>query len=88
MFESLTVSDGGGEMEESMRGLKGYEHDSGKRAESQGFGGLTKGEGEVPVCKHLLACYLAESWGGFGGYVEERDVGTEEMSGWAAGWGG
>ncbi|KAI4119543.1 MAG: hypothetical protein LQ338_007259 [Usnochroma carphineum] len=52
------------------------------------FGGLMRGEGEMPVCKHLLACLLAESWRGFGGFVEERVVGREEMGGWAAGWGG
>ncbi|KAL8801649.1 MAG: hypothetical protein Q9200_006876 [Gallowayella weberi] len=52
------------------------------------FGGLIRGEGEVPVCKHLLACYLAESWNRLEGYVDERVVSKEEMSGWAAGWGG
>ena len=52
------------------------------------FGGLCRGDGEMPVCKHLLACFLAESWMGFHRYVEERHVSREEMSGWAAGWGG
>ncbi|KAI4153984.1 MAG: hypothetical protein L6R39_001461 [Caloplaca ligustica] len=51
-------------------------------------GGLMRGDGEMPVCKHLLACLLAESGGGCGNLVEERAVGREEMSGWAAGWGG
>ncbi|KAL8777536.1 MAG: hypothetical protein Q9213_007818 [Squamulea squamosa] len=63
-------------------------NDDGSMGESGGFGGLMRGEGEIPVCKHLLACYLAESWKGFEGYVGERIVSREEMSGWAAGWGG
>ncbi|KAI4267061.1 MAG: hypothetical protein LQ337_008541 [Flavoplaca oasis] len=87
MAESLAGHhDGGpcyGGVEDLMRG-KGEEVESGEGA----FGGLIRGEGEVPVCKHLLACYLAESWSGFGGCVEERVVSKEEMSGWAAGWGG
>ena len=62
----------------------GYEHDW--------WGGLlltTRGErGEVPLCKHLLACLLAERWEVMGGFFEERKVGREEMAGWAAGWGG
>jgi len=51
------------------------------------FGGFTfddsdgMGEG-VPVCKHILACLLAERWSGpLGGYVVERRVGREEMAG-------
>lgn len=76
----LDRSDGSDRVEE---GVMGGDGDG-----SQGFGGLLRGDGEIPVCKHLLACYLAESWGGFGGCVEERIVGREEMSGWAAGWGG
>ncbi|KAL8702883.1 MAG: hypothetical protein Q9201_003946 [Fulgogasparrea decipioides] len=59
-----------------------------KESGGSDFGGLLRGEGEIPVCKHLLACYLAESWSGFDGYVEEKRVGKEEVSGWAAGWGG
>ncbi|KAI9754305.1 MAG: tRNA methyltransferase, has a role in tRNA modification [Chaenotheca gracillima] len=51
-------------------------------------GGLTPGEDIPPVCKHLLACYLAEECGGlFAGYVEKRNATKEEMMGWAAGWG-
>jgi len=39
----------------------------------------------VPVCKHLLACLLAERWeAALGGYVIERRVGREEMAGIAA----
>lgn len=75
---------GGDGVKEGVMGGDGDEDGGGR----QGFGGLMRGDGEVPVCKHLLACYLVESWGGFGGCVEERVVGREEMSGWAAGWGG
>lgn len=53
------------------------------------FGGLLMGDGRnVPVCKHLLACLLVERGGGFEGFVEEIEVGGDELAGWAAGWGG
>ena len=54
------------------------------------FGGLGLGSdgGLSPVCKHLLACVLAEQCPLLEGYVERRVVGKEEMAGWAAGWGG
>ena len=51
------------------------------------FGGMTRGE-VVPVCKHLLACLLAEKWPALEGSVEVTRVGRAEMAGWAAGWGG
>ena len=51
-----------------------------------GFGGLTRGM-DVPVCKHLLACVVAERCQGFEQLVEEKEVGVEEVAGWAAGWG-
>lgn len=52
------------------------------------FGGAALGDGMPPVCKHLLACVLAERCAGlFGGGVQERQVGVEEAAGWAAGWG-
>lgn len=51
------------------------------------IGGVTVGE-DVPVCKHLLACVLAERVEGLGAFVEERIVVREELAGWAAGWGG
>jgi len=52
------------------------------------FGGISLGDDMPPVCKHLLACVLAERCKGlFGGFVEERDVSVEEAAGWAAGWG-
>lgn len=56
------------------------------------FGGLSfdgrgtgreKEKGGPPaVCKHLLACLLAERWEGvFGGFVKEREVGRGEGAG-------
>lgn len=51
-----------------------------------GFGGLTRGK-DVPVCKHLLACVVAERCQGFEQLVDEKKVGVEEVAGWAAGWG-
>ncbi len=81
--ESLAVHRDGGDSG-GCGAVEGEGVESGKGA----FGGLIRGEGEVPVCKHLLACYLTESWGGFDGCVEERVVSKEEMGGWAAGWGG
>lgn len=51
------------------------------------FGGLSldgrqEGGGTPPCCKHLLACVLAERWGGaLGDYVQERKVGREEAAG-------
>ena len=50
------------------------------------FGGLTRGD-DVPACKHLLACMIAEKCVGFERLVEEREVSVEEVAGWAAGWG-
>ena len=49
-------------------------------------GGLSLGQ-DVPMCKHLLACVLAERGEMFGGYVKTREVSVEELAGWAAGWG-
>ncbi|KAH7117761.1 hypothetical protein B0J11DRAFT_493511 [Dendryphion nanum] len=52
------------------------------------FGATALDLGIPPVCKHLLACVLAERCEGlFGGFVDERSVGVAEASGWAAGWG-
>ncbi|KAK1772922.1 hypothetical protein QBC33DRAFT_554362 [Phialemonium atrogriseum] len=54
------------------------------------FGGMSfdgrvgkgEGEGDVPCCKHLLACLLAERWqAALGSYMVERRVGREEMAG-------
>ena len=52
------------------------------------WGGLVIGEEEAPLCKHLLACVLAERWEVAAEMIDEREVGREEMAGWAAGWGG
>lgn len=53
------------------------------------FGGLLRGDGTaVPVCKHLLACLLVERGGRFEGFVQEIEIGGDELAGWAAGWGG
>ena len=44
-------------------------------------GGLNNDE-EIPVCKHLLACLLAERWSAaLGHHIIERKVGREEMAG-------
>ncbi|KAF1844769.1 uncharacterized protein K460DRAFT_365729 [Cucurbitaria berberidis CBS 394.84] len=52
------------------------------------FGGVGLGDGMPPVCKHLLACVLAERCSGlFGAFIEERHVSVEEAAGRAAGWG-
>jgi hypothetical protein len=43
--------------------------------------GLVADEG-VPVCKHLLACLLAERWSAvLGSFVVERRAGREEIAG-------
>ena len=52
------------------------------------FGGLSLGEGAMPVCKHLLACVLVEKCRALRGCVEERVVSREEAAAWAAAWGG
>jgi hypothetical protein len=52
-----------------------------------GFDGMDLGNGEggsgnMPICKHLLACLLGERWEGvLGSYVMVRDVGREVMAG-------
>ncbi|KAI9836250.1 MAG: hypothetical protein M1819_001587 [Sarea resinae] len=55
-------------------------------ANEDGTGG-TQGAQGPPICKHLLACVLAERCGSLGAYVQERRVGAEEAAGWGAGWG-
>ncbi|KAG9243150.1 hypothetical protein BJ878DRAFT_424284 [Calycina marina] len=37
--------------------------------------------GAVPVCKHLLACLLAERWSVLGGQVDVREVERDEVVG-------
>lgn len=39
---------------------------------------------DVPICKHIFACLLAENWTVAKGLVEEKCVSREEMAGWAA----
>lgn len=48
------------------------------------FGGWSRDGrdgGQVPCCKHLLACVLGERWDVLTGYVKERVVGRAEMAG-------
>lgn len=52
-----------------------------------GWGGHTLGH-DVPICKHLLACILAERVEGLAAFIEEKLVSEEEMAGLAAGWAG
>lgn len=53
------------------------------------FGGMScdgKIGGQVPCCKHLLACVLVERWEAvLGRYVVEKRVEREEMAGMGAG---
>lgn len=66
--------------------LDGEANESWFRETGWRFGGLTRGS-DVPACKHLLACTIAERCEGFAGLVEEKEVGMDEVAGWAAGWG-
>ena len=52
-----------------------------------GFGGLGRGNGMPPACKHLLACVLVEQCDMFKGFVEQKEVSAEEIAGWCVGWG-
>ncbi|KAF3053630.1 hypothetical protein E8E11_009053 [Didymella keratinophila] len=59
-----------------------------RRAVEWLFGGVSLEEDMPPVCKHLLACVLAERCRGvFGEHMEEKRVSVETAAGWAAGWG-
>lgn len=59
-----------------------------RRAVECMFGGVSLGEDMPPVCKHLLACVLAEKCRSvFGEYMEQKRVSMETAAGWAAGWG-
>ncbi|GAB1313365.1 hypothetical protein MFIFM68171_03575 [Madurella fahalii] len=76
--------DGGMSQEEVEREDGGVGDDVGA---DWSFGGMSldglrqAGEG-VPLCKHLLACLLAERWSAaLGRYVVEWSVGREEMAG-------
>jgi hypothetical protein len=70
---SAAAGEGSGEVEADMEWSFG----------GMSFDGLTAGTGEgVPLCKHMLACLLAERWSAaLGRYVVERKVGREEMAG-------
>lgn len=93
----VDVEDG---MEEALGGGEGRMEegggeggtDMGREGEEWGFGGLPSlwavGEETVPVCKHLLACVVAERCGLLGGFVAERVVSSGEGAGLGAGWGG
>ncbi|EKD19052.1 hypothetical protein MBM_02289 [Drepanopeziza brunnea f. sp. 'multigermtubi' MB_m1] len=55
----------------------------GEGEEEWEFGALSrdgKDGGQVPVCKHVLACVLGERWGLLEGYVKERVVSRGEMA--------
>lgn len=75
----------GGRRDEE-EGRVGGDAGEGMEEDGFGFGGVSvDGPGEgTPVCKHLLACLLAERWEGVRGYVRERRVGREEMGGLVA----
>ncbi|KAI9886076.1 MAG: hypothetical protein M1823_002149 [Watsoniomyces obsoletus] len=58
------------------------------RSENGHFGGVTLGMKMPPICKHLLACYMAQHCPGlFRGHVEQKKVSKEELVAWVAGWG-
>lgn len=61
-----------------------------RRTENEGkvYGGVMLGGGQMPICKHLLACLLVESWQPLEVFLNESIVSKDEMSGWAGGWGG
>ena len=73
--------------EESVRETEGFR----ERTEWGGLMDLYRdgeGKGDMPLCKHLLACVLAEWWDVAGRMVEKKVVARGEIAGWAAGWGG
>lgn len=39
---------------------------------------------DIPICKHLLACSLANGWSAAEGMIEVKHVSKDEMAGWAA----
>ena len=74
------------EVDEEEMFLHGGDEEGGN--EEWRWGGLmVEEEEDMPLCKHLFACVLAEHWGFAREMVEEREVGRGEMAGWAAGWG-
>lgn len=75
------------EVEEEQEMLLDEDDDERGNEEEWRWGGLMVEDEDVPVCKHLFACVLAEHWGFAREMVDEREVGREEIAGWAAGWG-
>lgn len=67
--------------------VDGVDEDSINVVSGLGYGGLMLTQEAVPMCKHLLACFLSEQCEALSGFVEERIVGRDEAAGWAAGWG-
>lgn len=64
-------------------------HDPASPSPPSGFGGFRRGQGMSAMCKHLMACFLADGCcrGLLGRYVIRKLVSREELAGWAAGWG-
>ncbi|KAL8754079.1 MAG: hypothetical protein Q9184_005229 [Pyrenodesmia sp. 2 TL-2023] len=85
-LEGLDIDDGGAGAEAGAEKMGGEDVEG--RGKERRFGGLMRGEGDMPVCKHLLACLLVESCKSFKDFLEERVVERAELSGWAAGWSG
>ena len=74
--------------DDGMLDVPEHHNDAGGKQGDWRWGGLMLGDGEVPLCKHLLACVLTERWDVARKMIDEREVGREEISGWTAGWGG
>ena len=87
VYENVGGREGNDTLEDMvMRGAR--EHEAGDDINGRWqWGGVMQVEDEVPLCKHLLACVLAERWVGAADLIEEREIGREEMAGWAAGCG-
>ena len=88
--ENEEEEEGGGDQDnaagEDAGTLRVRERDMAERAK---WGGLGKQDNEgAPICKHLLACVLAEWWAEAAALVEERVVERGDMGGWGAGLGG
>lgn len=86
-FAAAAASAAAGGWDEEGQGGVGGEAVRGDAREEWSFGGMSldglgqNGE-EVPLCKHLLACLLAERWdAALRDYVVEWRVGREEMAG-------
>jgi hypothetical protein len=63
----------------------GQEMDEDEKWEAGGVSFDGRCGGNVPVCKHLLACMLGDRWKGvLGQHMKLREVGKEEMAGFGA----